>query len=68
MDETETFTLKEFLAVEKISRSYFYKLEQIGKAPRTYNIGRTRRVTGAARREWRAALEAESGGKATVSP
>lgn len=56
----ESFTINQFCAVEKISRSFFYKLDKQGKAPRTYNVGSSRRVSGAARKEWRAALEAAS--------
>jgi predicted DNA-binding transcriptional regulator AlpA len=56
----ESFTINEFCAVEKISRSFFYKLATQGKAPRTYSLGSTRRISGEARKEWRAAREAES--------
>jgi hypothetical protein len=33
----QSFTINEFCAVEKLSRSMFYKLAGQGKAPRTGN-------------------------------
>jgi hypothetical protein len=56
----ESFTIKEFCAAEKISRSFYYKLDAEGRGPRTYNIGVTRRISRAALNEWRAALESQS--------
>jgi excisionase family DNA binding protein len=56
----ESFTIDEFCKAEKISRSFFYKLESQGKAPKTYTIGRTRRISLDARKAWRTAREAES--------
>jgi predicted DNA-binding transcriptional regulator AlpA len=56
----ESFTINEFCAAEKISRSFFYKLESQGKAPRTYSLGNARRISRAARDAWRAALQAET--------
>jgi predicted DNA-binding transcriptional regulator AlpA len=53
----ESFTIDEFCASEKISRSFFYKLETQGNAPKTYPLGRTRRISGAAYVAWRTARE-----------
>jgi predicted DNA-binding transcriptional regulator AlpA len=53
----ESFTIKEFCAAEKISRSFFYKLDAQGKAPRTYKIGSNRRISREARIAWRAERE-----------
>ena len=55
----ESSTIDEFCAAEKISRSFFYKLEAQGKAPKTYPVGRVRRISPAAREAWRAACEAD---------
>lgn len=54
----ETFTIDEFCAAEKISRAFFYKLDAQGNAPKTYNVGRNRRISRAAYDAWRAAREA----------
>jgi predicted DNA-binding transcriptional regulator AlpA len=55
---SESFTIKEFCAVEKISHSFFYKLDNRGDAPRTYNVGRNRRISRESYDAWRAAREA----------
>jgi hypothetical protein len=54
----ESFTIDEFCAKEKISRSFFYKLEAQGAAPKTYPLGRTRRISPDAHKAWRTAREA----------
>jgi predicted DNA-binding transcriptional regulator AlpA len=54
----ESFTIDEFCANEKISRSFFYKLEAQGEAPKTYPVGRTRRIGPDAYKAWRTAREA----------
>jgi hypothetical protein len=54
----ESFTIDEFCANEKICRSMFYKLEALGEAPKTYPVGRARRIGPDAYRAWRAAREA----------
>jgi predicted DNA-binding transcriptional regulator AlpA len=54
----ESFTIDEFCAAEKISRSFFYKLDGQGNAPKTYTIGRNRRIARAALVTWRASREA----------
>jgi predicted DNA-binding transcriptional regulator AlpA len=53
----ESFTI-EFCAAEKISRSFFYKLEFNGRAPSTYKLGRSRRISRASYDAWRSAFEA----------
>ncbi|MGA7072545.1 transcriptional regulator [Bradyrhizobium sp.] len=54
----ESFTIDEFCANEKISRSFFYKLDAQGKAPKTYPVGRGRRIGLDAYKAWRNAREA----------
>lgn len=56
----EAMTIDEFCAAEKISRSFFYKLESQGRAPKTYSLGRTRRISRASRDAWRTEREAAS--------
>jgi hypothetical protein len=46
-----------------ISRRKFYYLEDEGKAPRTFNIGKLRRVSDEADAEWTKAREIESAGR-----
>jgi len=60
----ESFTIDEWCAARKISRAMFYKLDAQGNAPRTYNVGRCRRISPAADAEWLAAREAASQPKA----
>jgi predicted DNA-binding transcriptional regulator AlpA len=56
----ESCSINEFCRIERISRSFFYKLESHGQAPKTYNVGRIRRITRASHEAWRAAREAAS--------
>ena len=56
----ESFTINEFCAAEKISRAFFYKLQSQGKAPRTYPLGSSRRISHDAYTAWRAARETEA--------
>ena len=55
-----TLTIAEWCERHQISRPYFYSLMKAGKAPRTFNIGRSVRITEDADREWRLAREAEA--------
>jgi hypothetical protein len=55
-----SLTIPEFCAVEKFSRSLFYKLKKQGKGPRTYAAGAVQRITPEAHQEWRRAMEAET--------
>jgi predicted DNA-binding transcriptional regulator AlpA len=54
----DSYTIDEFCAAEKISRSFFYKLDAQGNAPKTYSVGRNRRISRASYEAWRAAREA----------
>jgi hypothetical protein len=53
MSDEPSYTINEWCESERISRSMFYKLEQQGQAPRTFNVGKSRRISPEARREWR---------------
>jgi len=63
----ESLTIDEFCAAEKISRPFFYKLEGQGRAPRTYHIGRVRRISHESRAEWQAARQAETPDQETLA-
>jgi predicted DNA-binding transcriptional regulator AlpA len=51
-----------------ISRGMFYILDRQGKAPRTFNIGRLRRISDAADLEWERAREAERAAAEAAAP
>jgi hypothetical protein len=52
--------IKEFCQIEKISKGAFYELDRNGKAPLTYWIGTTRRITPESHQKWRTEREAEA--------
>jgi predicted DNA-binding transcriptional regulator AlpA len=58
MTDEPSYTINDFCALEKLSRSQLYKLWHQGKGPRTYKIGNRPRISPEARREWRQDLEA----------
>lgn len=55
-----SLTISEFCAAQKISRAYFYILARDGKAPRSFKLGKTTRISEDAVREWIATREAET--------
>ncbi len=55
-------TVDEFCHSHGISRAFFYKLAAQGESPRTFTIGRCRRISDEAAREWVAKREAASQG------
>lgn len=55
-----SLTISEFCTAQKISRAYFYILARDGKAPRSFKLGKTTRISEDAVREWIAAREAET--------
>lgn len=64
MFDTDTpqtvYTINEFCAAERISRSLLYALWQQGRGPRYYLAGTHRRITEQARQDWHRHLEAEA--------
>jgi excisionase family DNA binding protein len=55
-----SLTIDQFCTAQKISRAYYYILAREGKAPRSYKLGKTTRISEDAVREWIAAREAET--------
>ncbi|ABE62951.1 putative transcriptional regulator [Nitrobacter hamburgensis X14] len=55
-----SLTINEFCTAQKISRAYFYLLVRDGRAPRSFKLGKTTRISEDAVREWIAAREAET--------
>ncbi|MCK1691617.1 transcriptional regulator [Bradyrhizobium sp. 145] len=55
-----SYTIDEFCNRHKFSRSTYYKLQRVGKGPRTMPVLDCVRISEEAEREWIAAREAES--------
>lgn len=56
----QDYTLAEWCRLRRCSRSNFYRLLAVGKAPRTYVVGTHRRITTEADAEWLRAREVEA--------
>jgi predicted DNA-binding transcriptional regulator AlpA len=57
----ESQTVDDFCTAHGISRGLFYNMSRRGEGPRTFKIGRCRRISQAAALEWIAAQEAAAG-------
>lgn len=55
-----SFSLREWCEHRRISLPMFYKLDEKGKAPRTYYVGDRRMISPQADAEWLRQREAES--------
>jgi hypothetical protein len=58
--DDRSYTVNEFCAVERISRSQLYEDWKADKGPRFYWNGKHRRISHEARLEWRRRREAEA--------
>jgi hypothetical protein len=58
-DDQNNLSVDEFCVLERISKSYYYKLRQAGGGPREIKLGRSIRITPSARREFHAAHEVQ---------
>lgn len=56
----ESFTIQEFCQIEKICRSSFYNMQVQGTAPKTYPVGKRRRISREAYLAWRTARQDEA--------
>jgi predicted DNA-binding transcriptional regulator AlpA len=54
----ESQTVDDFCTSHGISRGLFYNMSRRGEGPKTFKIGRCRRISRAAAEEWIAAQEA----------
>jgi hypothetical protein len=52
MADNSSFTIREWCAHRKVSRSKFYELDDEGKAPRTHSVGAKRLISPKADRDW----------------
>jgi hypothetical protein len=59
LDREPSMTINEFLAVERMSRSSYYKMRALGYGPAEMRVPGTEiiRISARARREWHARLE-----------
>ena len=57
---SESFTLREWLAFRKVSRSTYYKMLAAGTAPRSFRVGNRHRISAEADAEWVRQREAVS--------
>lgn len=57
---SSSYSIDEWCERHGIARSFFYKLQSQGQAPRIFKVGRLTRISVAADAEWIAAREAAS--------
>ena len=55
----KAYTINEFCKTYDISRSTFYKLQAIGKAPQIFSLGRRILISASAAEEWLIKMENE---------
>ena len=55
----KVYSIKDFCKAFSISRSYFYKLKDQDKAPKTFNLGKKVMITSEAAHEWQKSMEAQ---------
>jgi predicted DNA-binding transcriptional regulator AlpA len=56
----KSYSIDQWCALHSLSRPYFYKLVNQGKAPESFKVGRISRITEEANLAWIAARKAES--------
>ena len=56
-----SYSLDAWCEMHGFSRAYFYMLDKRGQAPRSFKVGRCRRISDEANAEWITAREAASG-------
>ncbi len=54
---TKAYTINSFCAAYSISRSLFYKLQEQGKAPKTFKLGKRVLISRDAAEAWQNTLE-----------
>jgi hypothetical protein len=54
-------TIRTFCTDNEISKSFYYELKKLGKAPREMRLNTAVRISPEAEREWQQARESESG-------
>jgi hypothetical protein len=54
----QSYSVNEWCALRKVSRTEFYLMQKRGDGPRTYQVGRFQRISGEADRDWLAEREA----------
>jgi hypothetical protein len=56
----QSYTIAEFCAAERLSRSMLYKLWSQGQGPRWFYIGTGKRISHEARTDWRRRRETQA--------
>jgi predicted DNA-binding transcriptional regulator AlpA len=54
----KSFSIDDWCAMHALSRSFYYKLDKLGQAPKSFKVGRTVRISETANDEWLSAREA----------
>jgi excisionase family DNA binding protein len=60
LNQLSAMTVDQFCATHNVSRSKFYQLVQMNKAPKCFWCGNQRRISIEAATEWRRAMEMEA--------
>jgi excisionase family DNA binding protein len=56
----QSYTIQQWCELHGLSRSFFYKIAAAGQAPRTFSVGKCRRVSAEANAEWVKSREEEA--------
>lgn len=59
---TNALTINDFCEAYSISRSYFYKLKEQNRAPKTFTLGRKVLISRQAAEEWQRTVEISAQG------
>lgn len=60
MSNVDAYKISQFCENHNLSRTTFYELKKIGKAPRMFKVGNTWRIAREAAEEWRRMMEKET--------
>jgi excisionase family DNA binding protein len=60
LNQLAAYSVDQFCALHNISRSKFYELVQLNKAPRCFWNGTSRRISAEAASDWRKQMEQEA--------
>ncbi len=63
-----SFSINQWCAMHGVSRSMFYKLQTLGKAPETFRVGSVQRISEEANRAWIAQNTVMAGSVRVVTP
>lgn len=55
-----SYSVADWCALHNFSVAFFYKLEAKGEAPATFKVGRCKRISEDANRQWMTSLQAKA--------